>query len=369
MAEEQTDDRRAAIEAAFDKDETEDNSPVAIAPDPEPDPAPEAEPPATDGVPPEPETETEPGPPDSIPEPPADPALAPETPPEPASESGAEEYVAPVGWRGAAKQHWTELPKEVQAEVNKREKEISGAMREAAEAKQFQSQFDQAVDPFKGLIASRGVDPLTATQAMLRTHAALTLGTPAQKAETIAKAVAEYGIDIDQLAAALDGAEPGQAPAGGNGGIDPAMQQYLDAQLAPVRQLMGGLQQNQQQQQQQATEWAATTMEQFAGNPENIFFEDVREDMGDLMELAARRGREMSIQDAYKQAVLSNPELAPLYQKRQAAQDVPARQTAAERRAAAASSIAPSAQPATPSEPKDRREALEQAWDAAVAKG
>jgi hypothetical protein len=231
-------------------------------------------------------------------------------------------------------------------------------LREAAEARQFRTQFDQAIDPFKTLIASRGVDPLQATTAMMQTHASLTMGTPQQKAQTIAKAIQEYGVDIETLDSVL-AAEPEAA----SGGLDPALAQYLDQRLAPVQQLMGTLQQNQQLQQQQASQWAATAMEEFAANPKNVYFEDVRERMGDLIEMAARRGQEMPLEQAYSIAVSADPQLSKQQQSQQTVQTAQATETAAQRRAAAASSIAPSAPSSSTVEPKDRREAIVQAID------
>lgn len=363
MAEPQIDDRRAAIAAAFDAGEAEENPPIEAASDPEPTPEPET-PPPTDGTPSEPDVELAPGSEESSTEPTP---VVPETPPaaaEQATEPGpgdseVQEYAAPVGWRGAARQEWAKVPKQVQEEVHKREREIGTAMRDGAEAKQFRTQFQEAIRPYEGLIASRGVDPLTATTAMMQTHAALTMGTPAQKAQTIAKAVAEYGVDIDQLAAAIDGGDPGQAPGGGNGGIDPAMQEYLDRQLAPVRELATNFQQNQRQVQQRVQVEAATEMDAFAADPQHPYFEDVRESMGDLMELAGKRGQSMGLDQAYITALSLHPTLtAP------APAPTPPGRSAAERRAAAASSLAPSTPvSASAPEPKTRREAIEQAID------
>lgn len=357
MAEEQIDDRRAAIEAAIDKAESEETPPVETDPPAEEVPAEEPPAPATDGTPPEPETEVETPPAEPVAE--TEPVAA--VPPEPVAESAATEIAAPVGWRGGAKQHWEKLPNEVKAEVDKREREIGGALREAAEARQFQTQFDQVIDPFKSIIASRGVHPLQATQAMLQTHATLTMGTPAQKAQTIAKAIQEYGVDIEALANAIDG-QPGEgAPGNGSGGVDPAMQQWLEQQLAPVRQFAATMQQSQAQQTQQTQREVATELDAFEADPQNVFYADVREVMGDILEVAGKQGRPMSFQDAYNTAVMMNPELAKQHQARQALENVPAGQTAAQRRAAAASSIAPRAQPVSMPEPKDRREAIEQA--------
>ena len=374
MAEPQVDDRRAALEAAFDQAEQEASSDPEVDSPAGEDPPIEAAPPATDGTPPEPgiETEVEPAKPSE------------ETPPEPAKGEGVEtaqeppepvaepqsDLVAPVGWRGAAKQKWANAPKEIQEEVIKREREIGGALREAAEARQFQTKFQETIRPFESIIAAQGSDALTATRNMMQTGAALVMGTPAQKAQTVAQIVQQYGVDIDHLAAAIDGQAPAEgAPGNGAGAPDPAMQRWMQQQLAPVQQLMSTLQQREQQQHQQIQHEAATDIETFSVDPKNVYFEDVRDTMGDLMEVAGRQGRELSLQQAYDTACRMNPQIAPHFQAQQGASSVQEARTAAERRAAAASSIAPRAQPASMPEPKDRREAIEQAWQKAEQGG
>jgi len=367
MAEPQVDDRRAAVEAAFDQAEQEDSSIPEADPPAGEDPPAEATPPATDGTPPEPGTETEVEPAEPSPETPPEPAEGPgaEVPPEPA-EPAAEpqpEYAAPIGWRGDAKQEWAKLPPKVQEEVVKREREIGGALRESAEARQFQTQFQETIRPFESIIAAQGSDPLTATRNMMQTGAALVMGTPAQKAQTVAQIVQQYGVDIDHLAAAIDGQAPAEGvPGNGAGAPDPAMQQWLQQQLAPVQQFMGTMQQQQQQAANQTRHEAATDIETFSTDPKNAYFEDVRDVMGDLMEVATRQGRELSLQQAYDHACMLDPRIASQYRQQQAAPSVEEAQTAAERRAAAASSIAPRAQPASMPEPKDRREAIAQAF-------
>lgn len=243
-------------------------------------------------------------------------------------------------------------------------------MREAAEARQFQTKFQETIRPFESIIAAQGSDALTATRNMMQTGAALVMGTPAQKAQTVAQIVQQYGVDIDHLAAAIDGQAPAEgAPGNGAGAPDPAMQQWMQQQLAPVQQLMSTLQQREQQQQQQVQHEAVTDIETFSMDPKNVYFEDVRDTMGDLMEVAGRHGRELSLQQAYDTACMMNPQIAPQFQVQQGASSAQEAQTAAERRAAAASSIAPRAQPASTPEPKDRREAIEQAWQKAEQGG
>jgi len=236
-------------------------------------------------------------------------------------------------------------------------------LREAAEARQFQTKFQETIRPFESIIAAQGSDALTATRNMMQTGAALVMGTPAQKAQTVAQIVQQYGVDIDHLAAAIDGQAPAEgAPGNGAGAPDLAMQQWIQQQLAPVHQMVQQAQQREQQAANQTRHEAATDIETFSTDPKNAYFEDVRDVMGDLMEVATRQGRELSLQQAYDHACMLDPRIASQYRQQQGAPSVETAQTAAERRAAAASSIAPRAQPTSMPEPKDRREAIEQAF-------
>ena len=58
------------------------------------------------------------------------------------------------------------------------------------------------------------------------------------------------------------------------------------------------------------------------GDSQNEFYNDVRSDMADLLDMAANRGRQMSMQDAYNTACAAHPQISKVMAGRQAQQSV-----------------------------------------------
>ena len=75
-----------------------------------------------------------------------------------------------------------------------------------------------------------------------------------------------------------------------------------------------------EQQKQQATqktqEKALTDVKTFADNAE--FINDVRMDMADLIDMRAKHGETMSLEDAYHRACAMNPQIAEILEQRKA---------------------------------------------------
>ncbi len=271
----------------------------------------------------------------------------------------------PVGWKGEAKLKWAEVPQEVRQEVVRREKEVNDVLRESAGSRQFQEAFERTIAPFQQFIAADGGDPLTATRNLMQTAAVLRVGSPQQKAQTVAQIVRQFGIDIETLDNALAGAP---AQPGNGAGMSPDVQQYLQQQLAPVQQFMGNLQSRVQQANEvQATE-VSSEIEAFENNPKYPYFEDVREDMGWLFERANQRNEKLTLEGAYEQAIRMNPKLSEITTKQQAARQAQEANKSLEAKKRAAASLRGTAPaPAAPAEPKDLRGALEKAWDKAAS--
>lgn len=273
------------------------------------------------------------------------------TPPPQAAEQTSTALKPPASWKPAAREQWAKLPPEVQQETVRREREAQQTLQESAEARRNWTSFQQAVAPYEAMVRAEGANPVQAAASLFQTAAALRTAPPAHKAQLIARMVQDYGIDIQMLDQAL----AGQAP---------APQQHAPAQYQDPRvdQLMARLQGAEQQRQQSAQQRATQEAQAFAANAE--FFEDVRQEMADLMEVAARRGVSLSMEDAYNRAVKLNPEISGVLSQREQAKTATASTATMQRsRAAAASVKSRPAGPASSPAPTGRRGALEAAWD------
>jgi len=262
---------------------------------------------------------------------PVDKAAAPNAGAEPASGQHRVDR-APASWKKDAKGEWNALPLQARQEIHRREMEVQRVLNETAPIRQEVQQFREAVTPYMARIQSLGVTPHQAVGELLKADYLLATGTQSQKAMFIDKLVQDYGVDIKELDAAiakrLGGG--GQQQSQQQQGFDPnqisqLVQQQLNQALAPIYQ-------QRQQEQQQIVQQAEMTIEQMALDPKYPHFESVRQDMADLMEINARRGIYISVQEAYNKATGMNPELSAMQQATQLNQR-------AQRAAAAAASV------------------------------
>ena len=85
--------------------------------------------------------------------------------------------------------------------------------------------------------------------------------------------------------------------------VNQLVQQQLNQALAPIFQ-------ERQQREQQVVQQATQTVEQMSLDPKYPYFDEVREEMADLIEVASRRGVALSLDDAYNKAVAINPDVS-----------------------------------------------------------
>lgn len=289
-------------------------------------------------------------------------SLTPAIQPGPKSEprqSAAER--APASWRPEIREHWATLPNEVRAEISRRELDVQRAMQESAQTRQMVEQFNQVIAPYEMFIRAEGSNPLAAVDNLMATAARLRTATAPELAGLVAGIVNQFGVGrfgnsfIEQLDGALAGNIPKADPMA-------AQQQQLQAalaqQLAPVQNFMQQLSYAQQAQQQQVYQQATGEVQDFLSQTE--FGDDVRADMADIIEMGARRGKNIGLREAYQQACVSNPQIMSILQKRAASGS--GRQSAAQRARAAAVSVSGAPAPSGPSEEaNDVRSAIEAA--------
>lgn len=218
---------------------------------------------------------------------------------------------APVSWKPEVREHWKGLPKGVKQEILRREQDIQTGMQQASGFRKLAQEYASTVRPFEQLIRAQNSTPAQAITNLMQTASRLTLGTPTQKAQVITEIIQNYAVDIETLDSVLAGVE---LPGTDN---DPLLQQ-IDQRLQPISQFMSQFQQAEQEQTGVITQEALTELQQFAQQPEHEFYEDVRNDMADILELAVQRGRKVTLQEAYQQACHFNPEIKKVLDFREA---------------------------------------------------
>ena len=255
---------------------------------------------------------------------------------EKAAESQAEKPTAPdvrapQSWKPAARELAAKLPPEFKPlleEANRRERETSIAIQQHSERAKVGDAFREVLTPYEALFRANGVDPVRGTAQLAQTAWVLNTGAPAQRAQAIAHMVKSFlGTDeqaIQLLAQAIDGAPAAPAQRQAQP-VDP------DAIAARVEQtILGRIS-------QQRVEKVRMDVEEWGKDRE--FFQDVRADMADIVEMSARRGKSITREQAYDLAVSMNPEISSVVKQREAAKSAATAQATTQRTETAASSV------------------------------
>ncbi|HEU4401507.1 MAG TPA: hypothetical protein VFT43_05325 [Candidatus Polarisedimenticolia bacterium] len=234
---------------------------------------------------------------------------------------------APQSWTPAAREAFAKAPPEVQAEVAKREREVSRALQETAQARQYVTQVNQSLAPYAPIARANGMDVMTWAGNGLQMMASLYAGTPAQKAATIARAISLSGADLEAINAHLAGQPPPQGqPAAPPVDVNALVEQKFQT-IA---------------QQYEAKQADSTLAAFMAEEPE--FIGDVWQDMQLLLQSAATQGRNMTLKQAYDRACKLDERVQSVMEQRKAA-EASRTATAATQRAKAAA-VSPKSSPA-----------------------
>lgn len=283
-------------------------------------------------------------------------------PAQPAAEAQAPAQASerpPVNVPPALREHWGTLPEGFRQYTLQREQQVQQVLQSTADARRFQQEFGQMVQPYLPFMRAEGAEPMQAIQNLMDIAVSLRTGSPQQKAQLVAQLVGNYGVDIGALDAALAGVAPQQPQ-----GFDPSViQREVQAALSPIVQ---AAQQRRAQMEQQTQAEVMSELEQFAQDPKNEFFHDLRNAMADIIEVAERQGRKMSLADAYQTAAMLHPEISQIMLARRQGQSVQSHSQAAQRAKAAAVSVKGSGADMSPAQAPDAstvRAAIEAAID------
>lgn len=248
----------------------------------------------------------------------------------------------PVGWGPDAREGWNSIPKAAQDQITKREREVDDAIRNTSDARKSHAGLQQLTQTYGAVMAAEGAThPLQAFDTLMQTVSQLRMGSPQQKAQTVAELIAHFGVDIGALDNTLVGERAEPSP-------EQQMGHMIDQRMEPVNQMMGQLAGMQQQRHVTQNQEVGQEVEAFA--QKNEFLNDVRNDMADLMDMATQRGQAMDLQEAYDKACQVNPQVQAVIRQR------------FESKKAAASSV--SGQGAATTAPKDASlgDTLREAW-------
>lgn len=220
-----------------------------------------------------------------------------EKPQEVIKEDKAELRRPPSSWSAKGKAEFSKLPAHIQDEVLKRESDFHNGIQQYREKAEIGDRISRIVQPYEPLIRAQGSTSEQTIGHLLNTAYVLNAGTPEQKQQMLYQIAREYNIDTNGLTQQDE---------------RPDYVRQLEQQL---NQLQGSIQSQRQMAQQQTVQEAQSSIEQFrnetdeSGSPKHLYFDDVRDEMADRIDAAARQGRQLSLQDAYDAAIWARPDI------------------------------------------------------------
>jgi hypothetical protein len=212
------------------------------------------------------------------------------------------------------------------------------------------TEFQQTVQPYEALIRAEGGTPIGAVKDLLNTAYLLRQGTPQQKLSLIAQTAQQFGVDLSQLSQGYDPNSTVAQLQNELHGLKQTLNQYTTSQTQAVE--------------SQAIE----TIQGFQsavgddGNPLHPYFEDVKIEMGALLE----KGSAKDLEEAYDMAVNANPRTRAILRENEgkATQLRLARERKEKAAKAKKAEGLPSGKPgASASKPKTLAEELSEQWD------
>ena len=193
----------------------------------------------------------------------------------------------PKSLRMELQPHWEKAPHELLSAVNQREadyeKGIAQYKTRDAEAKSITDLFE----PYQWMLRNEGATPQTAIAPLLQTAAILRTGSPAQKAQSVAQVMQQFGIPLEHIQQLFSGEAPQQD------------NQYNHL-AQQVQQLTQHISNSQHQQNQQNNARVHSEIAKFAGNPAFTHFEALQPKMITLLENPGILGDISNLSDGEK---------------------------------------------------------------------
>ena len=227
----------------------------------------------------------------------------------------------PAGISLEAREAWNEVPDVVKQDIVRREQDYAAGIEKHRQNAQRAEAMDRSLQPYQQLFQMNG-GAKEFMPNLLQTASLLQMGTPQQKAEMAANIIKQFGVDIKALDSVLVGEAPSQEMQAQN-----HVQQMINQQLGPMQQQLQQYQQRDQYAQQQSQQQVAQEVTDFGASHE--FYNDVRSQMADFLDMAANRGQPMDMEQAYNLACSSHPQISKIMNGRQSQASVDQKRQAA----------------------------------------
>ena len=207
-------------------------------------------------------------------------------PAEESTKQESEPVAAPRTWRKEAAEAFAALPDVIKAEVLKREEDIHKGIGQYKEDATYAQRIKGMIQPYAETFRQAGVDPMVQVQDLLGAHITLSTKGPEERLQAFAQLANDYGVDLGEL---LD-----------VGTNTPPEVLSLRQELNSLKSTLANVSQTQLGAKQAEV---AASVETFAKDPANQYFDEVANDIAVLLE----RGVVETLAEAYEKAVWMNP--------------------------------------------------------------
>lgn len=245
-------------------------------------------------------------------------------------QTSGDESKPPASWKAAAREVWKDVPHAARREIERREQEVRTTLQQTTNLRNFADNFARIIQPYQDAIKQEASTPLEAVQNLFYTANTLRGGTAQEKALEVANIIGRYGVDIATLDDVL---------ASGAADQSRASQEAIDRAVKPWRDRVNQMQTQTTQTADQTRSSVEQEIKAFAEDPAHEFYGDVSNTMADLMDTAARNGRTLSMEEAYKQACQLDPEVKGVLDARDAAEKAKKAASEAKKKKKASKSI------------------------------
>lgn len=198
----------------------------------------------------------------------------------------------PDSWRKETHELWSQLPRQIQEEVHRREGDMFKGIEQYKSNATLGERLQKILSPYEPIFNQYQIDPYHQIQNLLAAHYQLALGTPQQKSQLLQRLIQDYQIQLDGM--------PGSDSASSGEYVDPQVA-ALQSQLQELQSRFMSVEQARISAQQAELEKKVAA---FAADPANEHFSTVYDTMVHLLRSKAAT----TLEDAYEKAVWLHPE-------------------------------------------------------------
>jgi hypothetical protein len=253
-------------------------------------------------------------------------AIEPAKPEESSEDIIEEKYEAPTGYSAKVKEQWDTLPKDVQAELVKRETDFHKMVTSRDGELNLGREYKEIISPYTQILQQRGSSPAKVISSALQTMYALETGTEESKLAILQQIAKQHNVTLTN--------EPDAEY------VDPVISQ-LQQELSNLKKLADPEVLFKQLQETQERSNVQKEADAFASNPENKYFDKVKPFMAAFL----GEGVAKDFKEAYDMACNAHPEVRSILDAERKTADIEKRKAELKAKQNAASSI--SGSPAT----------------------